>query len=91
METNDKKKPAHELRIGTVKATIWGNSTRQGIRYGVTVGRIYKDGDKWKTTNTFDRDDLLTLRKLLDEAHSWIHKQVKQANSPSSESLDNHI
>lgn len=82
MDTNEKKRPAHEVRIGTVKATIWSNSTRQGVRFGVTVGRIYKDGEKWKTTGTFDRDDLLTLRKVLDEAHTWIHSQVKRATEP---------
>lgn len=77
MNTNEKKKPVHEVRIAMVKAAIWGNMTRQGLRYGVTVTRLYKDGEKWKNTNTFGRDDLLTLRKVLDDAHSWIHKQVK--------------
>ena len=91
MDTNDKKKPAHEFRIGAVKATIWANSIRQGIRYGVTVGRIYKDGDTWKRTNSFDRDDLLTLRKVLDEAHTWIHLQVTRASSPSLPAPQIHV
>ena len=90
METNDKKKPAHEIRIGAIKATIWANSTRQGVRFGVTVGRIYKDGDKWKATSTFDRDDLLTLRKVLDEAHTWIHLQVARASQSTPAISQNH-
>jgi hypothetical protein len=72
MNQNERKLPAHEIRIGTVKASIWSNETKLGTRFGVTLSRIYKAGESWKRTSTFDRDDLLTLRKVLDQAHSWI-------------------
>ena len=36
---------------------------------------FYREGDQWKNTESFGRDDLLTLAKVADEAHSWIHQQ----------------
>ncbi len=48
-----KQQPAHEIRMGAIKATIWENQTTAGTRHNVTVSRIYKDGDEWKQTETF--------------------------------------
>lgn len=71
-----KNKPAHEIRLGRVKATIWANQSDQGgTWYNVTPARIYKDGEEWKESDSFGRDDLLVLAKVLNEAHTWIcHK-----------------
>jgi hypothetical protein len=46
------QQPAHEIRLGAVKATIWENETANGKRYNVTVARLYKDGDQWKRTES---------------------------------------
>lgn len=73
-----KEKPVHEVRIGAIKAAIWRNTTPSGIRFNVTFGRLYKDGDDWKATDSFGRDDLLVLAKVADKAHSWIHEQGHQ-------------
>ena len=64
--------PVHEVRLGAIKATIWENETSVGTRHNVTVARLYKDGDEWKQTESFGRDDLLLLAKVLDQAHSWL-------------------
>ena len=62
-----KNKPAHEIRYGTVKATIWANQTKEnGIRYSVTPSRIYKNGGDWKQTDSFGRDDLLAASRALN-------------------------
>ena len=37
-------KPAAELRIGTVKATVWENEVGGITRHTVTFSRIYPDG-----------------------------------------------
>ena len=66
-------KPAHGLRLGAIKAALWENRTDKGIRHNVTFRRLYKDGEQWKSSDSFGRDDLLTLAKLADQAHSWIH------------------
>ena len=71
-----KQKPAHEIRIGAVKATIWENQTERGVRHNVTVSRLYKSDDEWKQTDSFGRDDLLLVAKVVDQAHSWICEQA---------------
>ena len=73
-----KPKPAHEVRLGSVKAAIWKNDTDNGVRYKTTFSRLYKDGEEWKNTDSFGRDDLLVLAKLADQAHSWIHEQSQE-------------
>ncbi|WLD13546.1 hypothetical protein [Planctellipticum variicoloris] len=70
-----KQQPAHEIRFGAIKATIWENQTTVGTRHNVTVSRIYKDGEEWKQTESFGRDDLQLLAKVVDQAHTWIHQQ----------------
>jgi len=71
------QKPAHEIRLGAVKATIWENDTAGGARHNVTVNRLYKDGDKWKRTDSFGRDDLPLVAKVVDLAHTWIFEQTQ--------------
>lgn len=67
------KKPVHEIRFGRIKAAIWENDTQNGTRHNVTVSRIYKDGDQWKDSTSFGRDDLPLVAKVVDQAHSWIY------------------
>ncbi len=74
--SNNTKKPTAEVRIGSVKAAIWANDTSVGTRYNVTLSRIYKDGEEWKSSDSLGRDDLLTAGKVLDRAHSWIVDQA---------------
>jgi hypothetical protein len=71
-----KQQPVHEVRLGAVKATIWENDTSVGTRRNVTVARLYKDGDDWKQTESFGRDDLPLLAKVVDLAHSWIFENA---------------
>ena len=73
----EKKKPAHQVRVGLAKASIWANDTENGTRYSVTLGKLYKPADEsWKTTSSLDRDDLLNAAKALDLAHTWIIEQA---------------
>ena len=74
----DKTKPIHEVRLGAIKAAVWKNDTSNGVRYNTTFSRLYKDGDEWKNTDSFGRDDLLVLAKVADRAHSWIHEQSQE-------------
>ena len=66
------KPPVHEIRFGRIKACIWKNETQNGDRYSVTLARLYKDGDDWKESSSFDRDDLPLVMKASDQCHSWI-------------------
>ena len=64
--------PVHEIRLGLIKASIWRNQTKSGERHNVTVSRLYRNGDTWKESSHFGRDDLLLVAKVADMAHTWI-------------------
>ncbi len=71
-------RPTHEVRLGSIKAAVWRNQTETGVRHNVTFSRLFKQDDKWAATQSFGRDDLLLLRKVADQAHSWIHQQEQE-------------
>lgn len=74
-------KPVHEIRMGRIKAAIWENDTQNGIRHNVTVQRIYKDdSDQWQTSDSFGRDDLPLLAKVVDQAHTWIYQEANASD-----------
>ena len=78
-----KQKPAHKIQYGLIAAAIWKNqSEKGGTFYNVTVSRSYRSGEELKSSDSFGRDDLLTLAKALNEAHTWIASQPRnQAES----------
>ena len=41
-----------------------------------SLHRLCKDRDDRKQTQSFDRDDLLTVAKVVDMAHTWIFDQA---------------
>jgi hypothetical protein len=71
-------KPVHEIRLGRIKAAIWENDTQNGTRHNVTLSRLYKDGDQWKDSSSFGRDDLPLVGKVTDLAHTWIFEQGQE-------------
>jgi len=71
-------KPVHEIRLGRIKAAIWENDTQNGTRHNVTLSRLYKDGEHWKDSQSFGRDDLPLVGKVSDLAHSWIFEQAAE-------------
>ena len=81
-----KARPVHEIRLGRIRAAIWENETQNGTRHNVTVSRLYKDGDDWKDSSSFGRDDLPLVGKVLDQAHSWIFEQHGSSSSGNGNS-----
>jgi hypothetical protein len=74
--TTNTNQPIHQIRLGSIKAALWLNSTQAGDFYNATFERLYKDGsEEWKSTNSFGRDDLLVLAKVADKANDWIFAQ----------------
>ena len=72
MANSNNNPPVHEIRMGKVKACVWANHTEKGIWHNVTFARIYKDGNDWKESTSFGRDDLPVLAKVADRAHTRI-------------------
>lgn len=97
MTQNAKNRPVKQIRYGGVKALVWRNETQNGPMYNVTVGRLYREGEEWKTSSSFNVEDLPALAKALLDAHTWVHEladaervappeddpQSEEASSPS--------
>ncbi|MCY2994301.1 MAG: hypothetical protein NTY19_41475 [Planctomycetota bacterium] len=81
------KKPVHEVRMGRIRAAIWENETQNGPRHNVTFSRLYKDGEQWKDSGSFGRDDLPLLAKVADQAHTWIFQQKSEDANGSKETF----
>jgi hypothetical protein len=80
--TTDKaSKPVEKFRDGAIEVAVWRNESEKGPWFSVTASRGYKQGEEWKQSDNFGKDDILPLRKLLDQAHSWILQQQKQLRS----------
>jgi hypothetical protein len=69
----NKVQPVEEIRIGSIKAAIWRNEGESGPRFNITFQRLYRtENDKWQSTNSFGRDDLLVLMKVADATHTRV-------------------
>jgi hypothetical protein len=77
-EGEAKTKPVHEIRLGRIKAAIWANETEQGVRHNVTISRLYKDGNEWKSSHSFGREELPLVVKVADLAHTWIYQSGQE-------------
>ena len=69
------KRPVHEIRMGRVRAAIWENDTQNGTRHNVTFTRLYHDGEQWKDSGSFGRDELPLIAKVADQVHTWLYQQ----------------
>ena len=69
-------KPVKVFRSRGVSASIFANHAKSDGRditfHKVSLQRTWKDGDEWKTTSSFSRDDLPVVRLLLDRAWEFI-------------------
>jgi hypothetical protein len=68
------------------KATVWANAVPNGTLHVVSFARLFRDGDAWRSSPSFSRDDLLVLAKVADAAFDWI--VANQQNHQRSEAAD---
>lgn len=78
-------RPVHEVRLGRIKAAVWPNESEHGVRYSVTLCRIYKDAaGSWQRSESFGREDLPLVAKVCDLAHTWMYQQSQDGETRSS-------
>lgn len=71
-----KNRPVHEIRLGSIRATIWQNESEDGgVWYRASITRRYKSGNEWAETSSFSRDDLPVAGQAATMAHAWIWEQ----------------
>ena len=73
MSNTQSNQPIAQVKVGTILASIWANENDEGaVRHSVQFQRMYRKDEKWHYTDSFGRDQLLTLAKAADLAHSKI-------------------
>ena len=77
-------KPAHEIKVGGIRATIWLNEANGKSHYSVTVSRIYKAGDKFQQTTSFSRSVLPKLYEAILKADHWIALREPTVHAPAT-------
>jgi hypothetical protein len=75
------REPVYTLRHGLIKVRVWRSRTQSGVRHSVAVTRLFRNGDVWKESTRFGRNDIPLIRLALDEAYTWIYSQSQQASS----------
>jgi hypothetical protein len=75
-ENASAQKPIKIIRLRGVSASIFANPVKVDGRevtfHKVSVQRAYKDGDAWKHTSSFGRDDLPVVMTVLRRAWDFI-------------------
>ena len=64
-------RPVHEERLGRIKAAVFENGDDAPKR--VVFSRLYKEGEQWRSTSSFAREDLPLLAKVADLVHSHLY------------------
>jgi len=65
-------KPTWEIRRGLIKVRVWQRRSKNGVRYSLSVVRLFRNGDQWKESTRLGRDDIPLVRLVLDEAYTWM-------------------
>lgn len=70
-DTSSTTKPVAKAKLRGITASVFENQTDKGQPfYKVTITRTYKDGDGFKNTSTFMRDDLPLVEAVAHRA--WL-------------------
>jgi hypothetical protein len=90
-ENASNNQPVHKIRHGPISASIWTQDTDRGPLFNVTFQRSYKDGEVWKNSTSFGRNNLLVVSLIAARAFEWIGMQGRNGNkvAPGSRKSDN--
>ena len=82
-----KNGPVKTFFLGRIKAKIWANRSQEnGAWFNVEIVRLYeKDGEKFKESTQYGRNDLPLVSKAADMAFAWILEQEVPAQDEASE------
>jgi hypothetical protein len=66
-------KPVKVFRLRGISASVFENQSKSGESFHkVSLQRTYKDGDEFKTTTSFSRDDLPVCVHVMQQAWAFI-------------------
>jgi hypothetical protein len=78
-------KPEKSFRVGPISASVFVNEPKgkaKRVFRSVSLQRRYKDGEQWKTSNSFTLGDLPTAIAVLHMAMN--HMVVQDAESTTA-------
>ncbi len=69
--------PAFETRLNSIRVSVWKNENDDGaVWFNTTINRRYKDGDDWKSTDTYTSlSDLALVAEGVRLARDFIAAQ----------------
>lgn len=69
----EKKQPVKVVRSGKVVFSVWKNTNQDGkVFYSTTIKKNYKKDDEWKTTQSFNKNDLPDVAFCSHEVFTFI-------------------
>lgn len=75
-------KPVQVFRIHGVSAKVFENRTESGLLYyKVHIERTYKDGKDWKTTASFNVDDMPLIIYVASKASRYVERLSEQQSA----------
>ncbi len=77
--------PIKVFRLRGVKASVFENQSEQGVFHKVSLQRVYREGQEWKTTASLGRDDLPVARLLLQRCWEFILETEAARNREEQE------
>ena len=67
------RKPAHAIKAGAIRATIWENAGSNGPFYAATLTRSFRDAaGNWRQGTSFGERQLQDLMNAAREAKDWM-------------------
>lgn len=77
--SNQKNKPAAQIRDGAIKASIWRNFGEKGTFYSVEITRTYTDAEgKYHDSHGFSGTELLQVSVIAQQAYSLVAELRQQ-------------
>ena len=81
----DKNRPVWEVRLGSIRCSIFINRHGERSYSNVTLTRRFKQGTEWMTSSSFNGlADLAQVRQAVELAIAWLAEHEAQ-NEPGEE------
>jgi hypothetical protein len=62
-----------------VSAAVWANNSQAGYFFNTTFNHVFREGQNWGESHSFQDFDLPNLSKAAADIHSWIYQQKANA------------
>ncbi len=88
MAQKQKKADGHRLwsnSIGPVVASVFENAKNGSVWHNVSVSRSYSNGGEPEYTPSFRHQDLMNVRRLLNQAYNVIEERKRELRAASAE------